>query len=63
MSIPHEMLIGSMDMYERQATIERFRSGQTPRLLLISLRAGGIGLNLGEATHIVLFDRWWNPGG
>ncbi len=61
MSIPHEMLIGSMDMYERQATIERFRSGQTPRLLLISLRAGGIGLNLGEATHIVLFDRWWNP--
>ena len=57
----HELLIGAMDMHERQAAIERFRSGQTPRLLLISLRAGGVGLNLGEASHIVLFDRWWNP--
>ena len=59
--IRHEMLIGAMDMHERQAAIERFRCGQAPRLLLISLRAGGVGLNLGEATHIVLFDRWWNP--
>ena len=27
----------------------------------MSLRAGGVGLNLGGATHVVLFDRWWNP--
>ena len=32
-----------------------------PRVLLVSLRAGGVGLNLGEATHVVVFDRWWNP--
>ena len=29
--------------------------------MLVSLRAGGVGLNIPEATHIVLFDRWWNP--
>lgn len=61
LAIHHELLVGAMDMHERQAAIERFRSGQTPRLMLISLRAGGVGLNLGEASHIVLFDRWWNP--
>ena len=35
--------------------------GPAPRALLVSLRAGGVGLNLGGATHVVLFDRWWNP--
>ena len=57
----HELLVGAMDMTVRQAVMERFRSGDTPRGLLVSLRAGGVGLNLGEASHIVLFDRWWNP--
>ena len=50
-----------MSLAERQAAIDRFRNESTPRMLLVSLRAGGVGLNLGEATHIVLFDRWWNP--
>ena len=59
--IRHELLIGEMDMHARQTVMEQFRSGKTPRALLISLRAGGVGLNLGEASHIVLFDRWWNP--
>ena len=59
--MPHDLLIGSMPAAERQISIDRFRTGQTPRALLISLRAGGVGLNLGEATHVVLFDRWWNP--
>jgi SNF2 family DNA or RNA helicase len=30
-------------------------------LLLMSLKAGGVGLNLPEATTVILFDRWWNP--
>ncbi len=59
--IPHDLLTGSMSTTERQVSIDRFRTGQTPRALLVSLRAGGVGLNLGEATHSVLFDRWWNP--
>lgn len=61
LKIQHELLVGSMDMPARQTVINRFRSGRTPRALLVSLRAGGVGLNLGEASHIVLFDRWWNP--
>ena len=61
LAIPHELLVGSMDMRAREAAMDRFRSGTTPRLLLVSLRAGGLGLNLGEGTHVVLFDRWWNP--
>lgn len=59
--LPHELLTGSMSLDARQATIARFKSEQSARALLISLRAGGVGLNLGEATHVVLFDRWWNP--
>ncbi len=61
LSIQHELLVGAMDMEERRDAMDRFRSGETPRALLVSLRAGGVGLNLGEATHAVLFDRWWNP--
>ena len=61
LAIQHELLVGSMDMPGRQAVMTRFRSGNTPRALLVSLRAGGVGLNLGEASHVVLFDRWWNP--
>lgn len=61
LSIQHELVIGAMDMEERLASMDRFRSGAPPRALLVSLRAGGVGLNMGEATHVVLFDRWWNP--
>ena len=57
----HDLLTGSMNIDDRQAAIDRFRTGAVPRMLLVSLRAGGVGLNLGEATHVVVFDRWWNP--
>ena len=60
-NLPHELLTGSMSLTARHATIARFKSAQSACALLISLRAGGVGLNLGEATHVVLFDRWWNP--
>ena len=60
-SLPHDLVTGSMSLAERQASMDRFKNGRAPRLLLVSLRAGGVGLNLGEATHIVMFDRWWNP--
>lgn len=59
--LPHDLLIGSMSLAERQAAIDRFKNELSPRLLLVSLRAGGVGLNLGEATHVIVFDRWWNP--
>ena len=59
--LPHDLLTGSMSLVERQAAIDRFKTESAPRYLLASLRAGGVGLNLGEATHVVIFDRWWNP--
>ena len=61
LQIRHDLLIGEMDMERRQVVMERFQHEHTPRVLLVSLRAGGVGLNLGEASHVVLFDRWWNP--
>ncbi len=60
-ALPHDLLIGSMAMAEREAVIDRFKTNEAPQMLLVSLRAGGVGLNLGEATHVIVFDRWWNP--
>jgi SNF2 family DNA or RNA helicase len=41
--------------------VERFQSAAGPPVFLLSLKAGGTGLNLTAATHVVHFDRWWNP--
>ena len=60
-ALPNDLLTGAMSENERQTAMERFKRGPAPRVLLVSLRAGGVGLNLGEATHVVVFDRWWNP--
>ena len=60
-TLPYSFLTGSMSADEKLTAIKQFKDGSTPRAFLVSLRAGGVGLNLGEATHVVLFDRWWNP--
>jgi SNF2 family DNA or RNA helicase len=41
--------------------IADFQSGQGAGALVLSLKAGGTGLNLTAANHVVLYDRWWNP--
>jgi SNF2 family DNA or RNA helicase len=41
--------------------ITRFQEGEGPGALVLSLKAGGTGLNLTSANHVVLYDRWWNP--
>ena len=41
--------------------IHRFQSPNGPPLFLLSLKAGGVGLNLTAANHVFHFDRWWNP--
>jgi len=56
--IAHEYLDGRTR--DRQAAIERFKSGDAPAFL-ISLKAGGFGLNLAEADYVFLLDPWWNP--
>ena len=60
-TLPSDLLTGAMSTIEREAAMYRFRAGSAPRVLFVSLRAGGVGLNLGKATHVVVFDRWWNP--
>ena len=45
---------------DRAKAIQRFREGDAP-VFLISLKAGGFGLNLTEADYVFLLDPWWNP--
>ena len=53
-------LHGGLGTKERDAQIAQFNRGGASAFVL-SLRAGGFGLNLVKATHVVHFDRWWNP--
>ena len=59
--IPHAIFHGGLDYPEREKILDQFRQKPGPCCLLISLRAGGVGLNIQEASTVVLFDRWWNP--
>lgn len=54
-------LTGDMSQQEREAIIDRFKSGDEHKVLVLSLRAGGVGLNLQEASYVFHLDRWWNP--
>lgn len=60
-SFPHELFWGGLSQEERAKVLGRFREKPGPSALLMSLRAGGVGLSIQEASHVVLFDRWWNP--
>ena len=46
---------------DRQARVERFQNDADCKLFLISLKAGGLGLNLTAAEYVFLLDPWWNP--
>jgi len=59
--IVHEIYHGGLSDGARNEMIDRFRNGDGPRAILMSLKAAGVGLNLQEASTVVLFDRWWNP--
>ncbi|RNA70078.1 DEAD/DEAH box helicase [Alteribacter keqinensis] len=56
-----EFLNGSMKMRDRFDLVERFNRGETAPVLLVSIRAGGTGLNMTGATEVIHYDRWWNP--
>lgn len=53
-------LTGSMGKSERDRLVEAFQQGEYP-VFILSLRAGGTGLNLTAANHVLHADRWWNP--
>ncbi|MCQ2389910.1 MAG: DEAD/DEAH box helicase [Kiritimatiellae bacterium] len=54
-------LHGGLSTAQREAEIAAFNADPEPNVFLVSLKAGGFGLNLTRATHVIHFDRWWNP--
>jgi SNF2 family DNA or RNA helicase len=52
---------GELSPRQRDEVLEQFRTNPEHRLLVLSLRAGGQGLNLQEASYVFHLDRWWNP--
>lgn len=61
LGIKFARLDGSMSMSERERQQELFKTSPDCNMFLISLKAGGMGLNLTQANHVVLMDPWWNP--
>ncbi|MFZ0547393.1 MAG: DEAD/DEAH box helicase, partial [Candidatus Promineifilaceae bacterium] len=59
--VPTLYLHGGVPAKKRAALVERFQSDDGPPIFILSLRAGGTGLNLTRANHVFHFDRWWNP--
>jgi len=54
-------LVGSQSQSVRDREIERFKKSSDVLVLLASVKAGGVGLNLAEASYVIHFDHWWNP--
>ncbi|HVM00437.1 MAG TPA: DEAD/DEAH box helicase [Egibacteraceae bacterium] len=52
---------GGLARGPRDRMVRDFQQGDGPGALVLSLKAGGTGLNLTAASHVVLYDRWWNP--
>jgi len=59
--IPYAYFDGSSTSVERERAIQHFQNDDTCRVFLISLKAGGIGLNLTAADYVYIVDPWWNP--
>jgi hypothetical protein len=57
-SVP--FLHGGLTAAQRERQIEQF-NGSGPSVFVLSLKAGGYGLNLTKASHVIHYDRWWNP--
>ena len=52
---------GGVNAAERTELVSRFQSDEYMPYMVLSVRAGGTGLNLTKANHVIHFDRWWNP--
>jgi superfamily II DNA or RNA helicase len=58
---PGLVLHGTTAVGQRRTLVQRFQQDETVPFFVLSLKAGGTGLTLTAATHVVHFDRWWNP--
>jgi non-specific serine/threonine protein kinase len=61
LEVDFEYFDGSSTINEREAAIQRFQNEDSCRVFLISLKAGGVGLNLTAADYVYIVDPWWNP--
>lgn len=61
LKIPYVYFDGSTSASDREKAIQRFQQDDSCRIFLISLKAGGIGLNLTAADYVYIVDPWWNP--
>ena len=55
------VLHGSVPVGKRKELVEKFQGHEYIPYFVLSLKAGGVGLNLTAANHVIHFDRWWNP--
>ena len=55
------ILHGGTPVAQRKKIVDSFQQETGPPFFVLSLKAGGIGLNLTQASHVIHFDRWWNP--
>jgi SNF2 family DNA or RNA helicase len=58
---PGLVLHGETPVRQRRTMVQRFQEDETVPFFVLSLKAGGVGLTLTAASHVVHFDRWWNP--
>ncbi|MCB1095020.1 MAG: DEAD/DEAH box helicase [Verrucomicrobiae bacterium] len=58
---PGQILHGGTSVKQRQQLVNAFQREDGPPFFVLSLKAGGTGLNLTAASHVIHFDRWWNP--
>jgi non-specific serine/threonine protein kinase len=58
---PGLVLHGETEVKKRNGLVRRFQEDESVGFFVLSLKAGGAGLNLTAASHVVHFDRWWNP--
>jgi len=58
---PGLVLHGGSSVRQRAGMVTAFQTEDGPPFFVLSLKAGGVGLNLTEASHVIHFDRWWNP--
>ena len=60
-NIPYSYLDGKTDAKNRLSLVNEFNESEDTKIFLISLKAGGTGLNLTSASMVIHFDPWWNP--
>ncbi|NHN26425.1 DEAD/DEAH box helicase family protein [Flavobacterium jejuense] len=58
---PYSLLTGNTNVKDRESQVNNFQKDDSKLLFFISLKAGGVGLNLTKASYVILLDPWWNP--